>query len=198
MAKFNLKGKIKIPVVGSVPTIYVVGVVGTVGAVAALYIINDQLGLGIPLPSIDDLGAEEQIETGPAEVVVFTTNPAHVYQGGRMVVSGSFLDASGAPATVDEGFYTILEDGREIRATGSLGHSISSFNVDVPIPHSFRDGVYDIYVTDHPLNATDLAEKVRLPVNQPMINLPNTPQRLVGVTPPQPSLYNPAGTIGVH
>ena len=114
-----------------------------------------------------------------------------------MTVSGSFLDATGGQTTVDEGFYTILEDGREIKATGSIGQNISTFTTDIPIPHTFRDGAYDIYISDHQLTAAEIASRVRVPVNQPVVNLPPN-QRVTGPVGPPPSTYNPAGSIGVH
>ena len=167
----NLKGKVKIPGIGSVPTVYVVGIVGTLAGVAALYIINDQLQLGLQLPTVEGEELNEIVQ-GPAKVVVFTLTPAQTFQGSTITVAGQFLDDAGSATTVGEAFYTILEDGREIRAIGSLGKNVSSFNAPIPIPHSMRDGAYDLYVSDHELTASEIAARVRVPVNQPILNLP--------------------------
>jgi hypothetical protein len=182
----------------SVHTVLVAGLIGIPLGVATLYLLNQELGLGLSfeLPGFVEETAEQVIPT-PAEVVIFTISPAQTFQGSRITVSGSFLDASGAQTTVDEGFYTIVEDGREIKAIGSVGQNVSSFNVDIPIPHGLRDGAYDLYISDHQLTAAELASTVSMPQNQPVFNLPPG-TRVVGPTPPQPSVYNPAGGIGVH
>ena len=194
-----LKGKVKIPGIGSVPTIYVVGIVGTLAGVAALYIMNDQLQLGLELPSIEAEEPVPGIVQGPAKVVVFTITPAQTFQGSKITVAGQFLDDKGSATTVQEGFYTILEDGREIRAIGSLGNNVSSFNTPIPIPHSLRDGAYDLYVSDHQLTASEIAQRVRVPVNQPILNLP---PGLGSVAPPGPAVpssqYSPVPGVTVN
>ena len=193
-----LKGKVKIPGIGSVPTVYVVGIVGTLAGVAALYIMNDQFQLGLELPTVEGEEAGEIVQ-GVAKVVVFTITPAQTFQGSKITVAGQFLDDKGSPTTVPEAFYTILEDGREIRAIGSLGNNVSSFNAPIPIPHSMRDGAYDLYVSDHQLTASEIAQRVRVPVNQPILNLP---PGLGSVAAPGPlvpsSQYSPVPGVTVN
>jgi hypothetical protein len=177
-------------------TVIVAGLIGFPLGVAAMYLLNEEFGLGMQFPGFVEETAEQVIPT-PAEVVIFTVTPAQTFQGSRITVSGSFLDAAGAQTTVDEGFYTIVEDGREIKALGSVGQNVSSFNVDIPIPHGLRDGAYDLYISDHQLTVAELASTVSMPQNQPVFNLPPS-TRVVGPTPPPPSPYNPAGNIGLH
>lgn len=201
MASINIPtGKVKIPgTKTSVPIIVVAGVIGLPLGVAMLYILNDQLGLGLSLPGLEMLGLEGGGEpSGPAEVVIFTINPAQTFQGSTITLAGSFLDPAGTPATVSEGYYTILEDGREIKATGSIGQNISTFNMDIPVPLGLRDGAYDLYISDHQLTAAEIASRIRVPANAPIVNLPPGQVRMVGPTPPPPSPYMPAGSIGVH
>ena len=161
---------------------------------------NDQLQLGLGLPTIEgEEAVPGEVVQGTAKVVVFTISPAQTFQGSKITVSGQFLDDKGAATTVPEAFYTILEDGREIRAIGSLGNNVSSFNAPIPIPHSMRDGAYDLYVSDHQLTASEIAQRVRVPVNQPILNLPPGLGAVAAPGPAVPSSqYAPVPGITVN